>query len=130
MKYATGAQGCETPAAVPAPAPGFKAAPPVLALGGEMKAAVCLTKGDEAPLSRHLGELGNPLAREAWQIARRDYAALFDHCPTRLAVGLHPGCRATLAGEALAAETGLPLFRIQHHHVHLASCCSPPRPGR
>lgn len=108
------------PATLPLP-PGFGAAPPVLALGGEMKAAFCQTKRGEALLSHHLGELGNPLAWQVWQAARRDYAALFDHCPTRLAVDLHPGYRATSAGEALAAETGLPLFRIQHHHAHLAS---------
>ena len=104
------------PGTLPLP-PGFEDSPPVLALGGQMKAAICLTKNGQALLGHHLGELDDALTWAAFEQARADYAALFDHRPARVAVDLHPGYRATQAGEAM----GLPLTRVQHHHAHLAS---------
>ena len=108
------------PGTLPLP-PGFERAPPVLATGGQMKAALCLTKNGQALLGHHLGELDEPLTWAAWQQALDDYRALFDHRPERVAVDLHPGYRATQAGEALAQAGGLELVRVQHHHAHLAS---------
>ncbi|HCQ64887.1 MAG TPA: carbamoyltransferase HypF [Rhodobacteraceae bacterium] len=104
------------PGTLPLP-PGFEEAVQVLALGGQMKAAICLTKNGQALLSHHLGELDDALTWEAFGQALRDYAGLFDHHPERVAVDLHPSYRATQAGEAM----GLPLTRVQHHHAHLAS---------
>ncbi len=104
------------PGTLPLP-PGFEDAPQVLALGGQMKAAICLTKNGQALLGHHLGELDEALTWAAFQQALGDYAELFDHHPERVAVDLHPGYRATQAGEAM----GLPVTRVQHHHAHLAS---------
>ncbi len=104
------------PGTLPLP-PGFEDAGQVLALGGQMKAAICLTKNGQALLGHHLGELDEALTWEAFQQALADYGALFNHRPERVAVDLHPGYRATQAGEAM----GLPLTRVQHHHAHLAS---------
>ncbi len=96
---------------------GFADAPQVLALGGQMKAAICLTKNGQALLGHHLGELDAALTYEAFEQALADYRDLFDHHPALVAVDLHPGYRATQAGEAM----GLPLLRVQHHHAHLAA---------
>ena len=104
------------PGTLPLP-PGFEDAPPVLAMGGQMKAALCLTKNGQALLGHHLGDLEDALTWAAYAQALADYSALFDHHPERVAVDLHPGYRATQAGEAL----GLPVVRVQHHHAHLAS---------
>lgn len=104
------------PGTLPLP-PGFEGAPQVLAMGGQMKAAICLTKNGQALLGHHLGELDELRTWEAYQQALVDYGELFDHRPERVAVDLHPGYRATQAGEAM----GLPVVRVQHHHAHLAS---------
>jgi hydrogenase maturation protein HypF len=104
------------PGTLPLPE-GFGAAGQVLALGGQMKAALCLTKSGQALLGHHLGELDIAETWGAWQQALADYRDLFDHHPQVVAVDLHPGYRATQAGEAM----GLPLERVQHHHAHLAS---------
>jgi hydrogenase maturation protein HypF len=104
------------PGTLPLPE-GFERAGEVLALGGQMKAALCLTKNGQALLGHHLGELDMAETWGAWQQALADYRALFDHRPEVVAVDLHPGYRATQAGEAM----GLPLERVQHHHAHLAS---------
>ncbi|MEI4473045.1 carbamoyltransferase HypF [Frigidibacter sp. MR17.24] len=109
------------PATLPLP-PGFADAPPVLAYGAEMKAAICLTKTGQALLSHHLGELDEPRSWAEFLKAETDYAQLFDHRPGLLACDLHPGYRATAHAEAQAAARGLPLVRVQHHHAHLAAC--------
>ncbi|RVT83238.1 carbamoyltransferase HypF [Rhodobacteraceae bacterium CCMM004] len=101
---------------------GFADAPDVVAYGGQMKAAICLTKGGQALLGHHLGELDEALTWEAFLAADGDYAALFDHRPGAVAVDLHPDFRATRHGVARAATLGVPLVEVQHHHAHLASC--------
>ncbi|MGP9790404.1 carbamoyltransferase HypF [Roseinatronobacter sp. NSM] len=98
--------------------PGFDAGPQVLAMGGQMKGAFCLTRGNEALLSHHLGDLDDA---QSWSETRRalaDYADLFDHIPTMVAVDLHEGFRATQHGRAM----GLPVQGVQHHHAHMAAC--------
>ncbi|SNX69167.1 hydrogenase maturation carbamoyltransferase HypF [Cereibacter ovatus] len=97
---------------------GFERAPQVLAMGGQVKAAICLLKDGQALLSHHLGDLDDALTHEEFGRAITDHAALFDHRAELVAVDLHPGYRATQAGLAM----GLPVETVQHHHAHLASC--------
>ncbi|MCG5235452.1 carbamoyltransferase HypF [Xanthobacter oligotrophicus] len=99
----------------------FADTPPVLALGGELKSALCLTHGGKALLSHHLGDLDEPATGDAFETALADYTALFAHRPAVVAVDLHPDYRATRLGEDLAATAGLPLERVQHHHAHMAA---------
>lgn len=105
------------PGTLPLP-PGFGAAPQVLALGGQMKGAICLVKNGQALLGHHLGDLDDALCAAEFDRAVADYSALFDHRPRLVAVDAHPGYRATQAGRAM----GLPLAEVFHHHAHLASC--------
>lgn len=104
------------PGTFPVP-PGFPPAQ-VLAMGAQMKSAICLVKNGEALLSHHLGELDDALAAEEFDKALRDYQALFDHQPEAVVADLHPGYRSTRAAE----ESGLPLIQVQHHHAHMAAC--------
>ncbi|WP_339113318.1 carbamoyltransferase HypF [Thioclava sp. GXIMD2076] len=99
---------------------GFGQGPQVVAYGGQMKGAICLTRDGQALLGHHLGDLDNVANIEAFEAADRDYRALFDHVPEVVAVDLHPGFRATLYGERAAGTR--PLIRVQHHHAHLAAC--------
>ncbi|MDX8355484.1 carbamoyltransferase HypF [Cognatiyoonia sp. IB215182] len=93
----------------------------VLALGGQLKSAICLTKNRQALLSNHLGDLDDALCVDEFLKADRDMAALFDHRPESVAVDLHPDFRATRHGHALADAQGLPVFEVQHHHAHMAA---------
>ncbi|MCC5993639.1 MAG: carbamoyltransferase HypF [Rhodobacteraceae bacterium] len=105
------------PATHPMP-PGFENAPQVLAMGGQMKGAFCLTRAGEALLSHHLGDLDDPLTWDEYEKALADYTALFDHSPAFVAVDAHEGFRATQAGR----KKGLPVVTVYHHHAHLAAC--------
>lgn len=109
-----------------APMPGslpadFAAAPPVLAMGGELKAAFCLTHGRSALLSHHLGDLDTPATSDEFEAALADYSALFGHRPAAVAVDLNSDYHAWRLGAAVAGAQGLPLMEIQHHHAHLAA---------
>lgn len=101
--------------------PGFAPAPAVLALGGELKSAICLTTAGRALLSHHLGDLDELATQDAFETAIADYTALFDHRAEAIAVDLHPDYRASRLGAALAAARGLPLIGVQHHHAHIAA---------
>ena len=105
------------PGTLPLPK-GFEGAPQVLALGGQMKGAICLVKNGQALLGHHLGDLDDALCAEEFGKAVADYSALFDHKAELVAVDAHPGYRATMAGR----EMGLPVAEVFHHHAHLASC--------
>lgn len=99
----------------------FDGAPPVLALGGELKSALCLIHGARALLSHHLGDLDEPATGDAFEIALADYSALFAHAPQVIAADLHPDYRASRLGAALAEARGLELETVQHHHAHIAA---------
>lgn len=105
------------PGTLPLP-PGFDGAPRVLAFGGQMKAAICLTKNGQAMVSQHLGDLDDAETALEYDRTLCDLAALFDHAPELAACDPHPGYRATITAEG----AGLPLIRVWHHHAHLASC--------
>ncbi len=96
-------------------------APPVAALGGQLKAALCLTRDGAALLSHHIGDLDEPSTCAEFDAALADYAALFDHAPAALACDLHPDHRTTRIAESWAERANLPLVRVQHHHAHIAA---------
>ncbi len=103
-------------------APRFAGAPPVLAMGGELKAAFCLIRGGEAIPSQHLGDLENAATYEDYRQALSLYRSLFRFTPEIVAVDRHPDYLSAGWGRALVAETGARLIEVQHHHAHLASC--------
>ncbi len=97
------------------------AAPNVLAMGGELKNSFCLTQGGRAILSQHLGDLEEGRTAAEYERTLDLYQGLFEHSPQAIAVDLHPDYRSSQRGRAWAAEAGLPLVEVQHHHAHIAS---------
>ncbi len=109
-----------------APAPlelpaSFVRAPRILALGGELKSAICFTGGGEALLSHHMGDLEDALSYEEFEKSIADYEALFGQAPEIVACDAHPQYRSTQKAREIAAVRGLPLIEVQHHHAHIAS---------
>ncbi|MEA3277429.1 MAG: carbamoyltransferase HypF [Pseudomonadota bacterium] len=108
------------PTPIPLPA-GFDKAPPILALGGELKNTVCLLKDGQAILSQHLGDLEEARTAVEYERTITLFRALFKHAPQVLAVDLHPDYRSTHLGRTLAEGEGLELVQVQHHFAHIAS---------
>ncbi len=105
-----------------APRPVLVATPPdsaarILALGGELKATVCLLSGSEAILSEHLGDLTRPETYRHYVQAIERLRQLFDFSPQVLACDMHPRYLST----EYARQLGLPTVAVQHHHAHIAS---------
>ncbi len=102
--------------------PGFASAPPLIALGGELKNTFCLLQHGQAILSQHLGDLTDARTYQDYRYAVELYLALYEHRPTALAVDAHPDYLSSQYGSAWAARDGLPLVAVQHHHAHIAAC--------
>jgi hydrogenase maturation protein HypF len=95
--------------------------PAVLALGGYLKNTVCLTRGAEAFVSPHIGDLDSPATCRAFVEAIEHLCEVLDVRPAVVVHDLHPDCFSTRHAVALAATHGLPRHAVQHHHAHIAA---------
>ena len=121
---------CVAGAAVPirrsrghAPLPVALAAPgpSVLAVGGELKAAVCVAHGDRAVLSQHVGDVENLETLAALERTADHLLRLCGAEPAAIAADLHPGHLSTGWARSFAAARGIPLVQVQHHEAHAAA---------
>jgi hydrogenase maturation protein HypF len=108
------------PTPLPLP-PGFERAPPMLALGAELKNTFCLIRDGQAIVSQHIGDLEDARTSDAWERSLALYRDLYQHKPQALVVDLHPDYRCTRFGHDWAGRDGLELHAVQHHHAHIAS---------
>src|SRR5271165_1913711 len=93
--------------------------PSVLAVGGELKNTICLTKGRHAFLSQHIGDLENPKSYSFFEEAIEHLQRILEITPLAIAYDLHPNYFST---RWALAHSGLPQIGVQHHHAHIASC--------
>lgn len=105
-----------------APLPVFlkKPLPMILACGAEMKSTICLTKGRNAFLSQHLGDLNYLETHDFFQETVSRMERLLDIFPEAMAHDLHPDYHSTRY--ALSRGRDIVTFPIQHHHAHAVSC--------
>jgi hydrogenase maturation protein HypF len=96
----------------------FEGAPPVLAMGGELKATFCLLAEGAAVLSPHQGDLEHPAAYDDYCRNLKLFRRLFDHAPEAVVVDGHPEYLSAKLGRSL----GPPILEVQHHHAHVAAC--------
>ena len=97
--------------------------PPVLAVGGELKNTICLTKGKHAFLSQHVGDLENVESYSFFHEAIEHLERILEIRPQIIAYDLHPEYFST---QWALQQTGAAVIGIgvgvQHHHAHIASC--------
>ena len=106
-----------TPRAIPLATAG----PPVLAMGGYFKNTICVTRGDEAFVSQHIGDLDNAPTCRALDAAVAHLTRILDVRPEIVAHDLHPDLYSTRHAARLAAQWGVPTQAVQHHHAHIAA---------
>lgn len=99
-------------------------APPVLAFGGHLKNTVCVTRGRQAFLSPHVGDLGSAASRAAMLDAADRLCRFLAVRPALVAHDLHPDYFSTLQARAQAEALGVPALAVQHHHAHAAAVCA------
>jgi hydrogenase maturation protein HypF len=97
------------------------AAPPVLALGAHMKNTVCVTRGNEAFVSQHIGTLDNAATIGVLEETTNHLLKLLQVEPVLIAHDLHPDFASTRLAHALAERHEVPTLAVQHHHAHIAA---------
>ncbi|MFO1318255.1 MAG: carbamoyltransferase HypF [Burkholderiales bacterium] len=110
------ARGC-TPGAVRL----ARSGPSVLALGAHWKHTICATRGAEAFVSAHVGDLDSAATCASVEPAVERLLALLETRPALVAHDLHPDFFSTRLAAALAERWSVPRWAVQHHHAHIAA---------
>jgi hydrogenase maturation protein HypF len=93
--------------------------PPILAVGGELKNTVCLTKDRHAFLSQHIGDLENLESYGFFETTISSFKRILEVEPQLLAYDLHPDYFST---RWALGQSSIKRIGVQHHHAHIASC--------
>lgn len=95
--------------------------PCVFGAGAGLKAAFCLTRGTEAFMGQHIGDLESPATLTFYDEAQTRLEELLEVRPEALVCDLHPDFPSSRRAEERARREGLPLIRLQHHAAHAAA---------
>jgi hydrogenase maturation protein HypF len=98
-----------------------KIGPPVLAIGGEQKAAVALAYDQQIVLGPHVGDLDNWDTQLALQDSVDHLTQLLQVKPSAIVCDAHPGYQSQQWASEYAASHGIPLIKVFHHEAHAAS---------
>jgi hydrogenase maturation protein HypF len=100
------------------------AGPSILACGAWLKNTVCLTRGNEAFVSQHIGDLDHAGTRQMLDETVNYLCDILDVQPQAVAHDLHPDFYSTQFAQRYAAQHNVPLIAVQHHHAHIAAICA------
>ena len=106
-----------TPRAIKLPRSG----PPVLTVGGWFKNTVCVTRGDEAFVSQHIGDLDNAAACDFFETTIARLLKFLEIKPALVAHDLDRNFHSTRYALEFARHRGVPALAVQHHHAHIAA---------
>jgi len=97
----------------------MKTLPSVLAVGGELKNTICLTKENRAFLSQHIGDMENLETFDFFCLTVSHLKRILEIEPQVLAGDLHPDY---LSSRFARDQKACPVMTVQHHHAHVVSC--------
>ena len=95
-----------------------RAVPSLLAVGAQLKSTICLTRGREAFLSPHIGDLDHLEAFGSFRSTVEHLRRALEIEPVAVVHDLHPDYLST---RWALEESGLPAVGVQHHHAHIAA---------
>jgi hydrogenase maturation protein HypF len=94
-----------------------RAAPTILAAGGDLKNAIALSHGASTILGPHQGTLGSVLSLASYERSLVELPAFFSATAHTTVADLHPEYRSAILAEGL----GRAHVAVQHHCAHLAA---------
>jgi len=107
---------------VPEPLPLPVEAPePILAVGGHLQVTACVTSGNQAFLSQHVGDLDTESARRFHTEVIKGLEDFLEVSPLLVAADAHPDYPSTWAAEDIRERRAARLVSVQHHVAHAAS---------
>ncbi len=93
-----------------------------IAVGPEEKATASVLKSERIYPTQHIGDINRVESLDFLSNAMDHILHLLDiNSLDGVACDFHPEFLTTELAEKLATEQDIPLFRVQHHHAHLAS---------
>jgi hydrogenase maturation protein HypF len=103
-----------------APQPVFlrDSVPSILGAGAELKNTVCLTRGREAFVSQHIGDLENLETLRSFEHSISHLERILEIAPQMIVHDLHPDYLNT---QWALGQSELPTMAVQHHHAHIAA---------
>ncbi|MBN7575146.1 carbamoyltransferase HypF [Clostridium sp. 2-1] len=90
----------------------------IIAIGGQQKSTICVSKNGYAYLSQYLGDLGEFNCYKNFKYVLKHFCNLFDINEEVLACDMHPAYSST----KYANEKKMRKIEVQHHHAHMVSC--------
>ncbi|MBN8658645.1 MAG: carbamoyltransferase HypF, partial [Anaerolineae bacterium] len=96
--------------------------PQILATGSELKNTFCLTNGNYAFLSHHIGDMENYETLKSFEQGVEHFERLFRVKSVAIAHDMHPNYLATRYALERSEREGLSTIAVQHHHAHIAAC--------
>jgi hydrogenase maturation protein HypF len=90
----------------------------ILACGGELKNTFCLSRGNYAFMSHHIGDLENLETLTSFEEGIKHFKKLFYIVPKAVAYDLHPDYLST---QYALSIPDIPRIGVQHHHAHIVS---------
>ena len=93
----------------------------VLAAGAEIKNTLALARDGMAFVSAHVGDLGSLEGLTAHERVSAQLLRFHRSSPELVVADQHPAYSSRAWAKRFAADLGVPLYDVQHHHAHLAS---------
>ncbi len=93
----------------------------IFATGPQLKNAFALSKGAYVYLSQYFGDLDGMEINKIYCDTMDWMKDLFEIQPQAVACDLHPRYVTTGFAEDYANQYKVPIYRVQHHHAHVAS---------
>jgi hydrogenase maturation protein HypF len=90
----------------------------ILAVGAELTGAFCIGRQNQAIMSQYIGDIKNSETMEFFEHSYETITKLFRFSPKVVACDMHPDYLST----SFAKNLNIPVFEVQHHHAHIASC--------
>ncbi|MGD2185209.1 MAG: carbamoyltransferase HypF [Desulfobacterales bacterium] len=92
--------------------------PSILACGAELKNTICITKGDKAFISQHIGDLENLATLDFFELTVAHLQRILEIAPEIIACDMHPDYLST---QYARQQRGMQQIEVQHHHAHIVS---------
>lgn len=103
---------------VPMPISLAKELPDALAVGGQLKSTLAVSKKKQIFVSQHIGDLDSLPAWQTFQRIERDLSKLLSTVPGTITCDFHPDYRST---HFALSRTAHPV-PVQHHLAHVFAC--------
>lgn len=93
----------------------------VFAAGAELKHTFCLTRGNEAFLSQHAGDVSRPENLAFFEETLHHLLGLLEVEPSLVVRDLHPDYLSSRLADDFAGQRGLQTLTLQHHVAHVCA---------